>query len=58
MCGKIHPSYKCLFIPFDGTENAKSKYEVLVNQKRLVKARKSGGKQGAEHYHISIKLNM
>lgn len=28
--GKIHPSHRCLYIPFDGREIAEHTYEVLV----------------------------
>ncbi|KAJ3660270.1 hypothetical protein Zmor_004726 [Zophobas morio] len=28
--GKVHPSYKCCFIPFDGKELSFSEYEVLI----------------------------
>lgn len=30
--GKIHPSHKCLYIPFGGAEHAHTTYEILVKE--------------------------
>ena len=29
--GKVHPSHRCLYVPYGGGEHKKEEYEVLVN---------------------------
>ena len=29
--GKVHPSHRCCYVPYDGNEHRKEKYDVLVN---------------------------
>jgi Protein of unknown function (DUF3421) len=39
--GKVHPSHRCLYIPYAGKEHAYSRYEVLVqfqNQDLAIRA--------------------
>ena len=35
--GKIHPSHRCIYVPFAGGEHKHQQYEVLVNPRNQVK---------------------
>lgn len=35
--GKVHPSHRCLYFPYNGKEERSSNYEVLVHKKMKCK---------------------